>query len=149
MFVKGQLLYFTPFYFKNGNDPKNKFFLILRNIGNITIVASLPTKVNNAPSLMDDSHGCINHDERKFNCYVFAKNKPICNNGFSVDLTTHIYGDQIDEYLIEEITDFNSIMEGRDYETRGMLTEEELKGIKDCVQNSKSVIGRVKRLLFK
>ncbi len=123
MFSEGQLLYFTPFYFKNGNEPKNKFFLILRNINNITLVASLPTKVNNAPALMNDSHGCVNHDERKFNCYVFAKDKPVCDNGFSFKLTTHIYGDQILDYLIAEITDSNRIIEGRDYELKGLLLE--------------------------
>jgi len=64
LFSEGQLLYFTPFYFKNGNEPKNKFFLILKNINHITLVASLPTKVNNAPALMADSHGCVNYDER-------------------------------------------------------------------------------------
>lgn len=98
---------------------------------------------------MDDSHGCVNYDERKFNCYVFAKDKPVCDNGFSFKLTTHIYGDQISDYLIEELTDSNRIIEGRDYETKGIITKEELEDIKNCIQNSNSVKSRVKKLLFK
>ena len=148
MFLEGELIYFMPFYFKNGNEPKNKFFLVLRNTDNLTVIASLPTKVNNAPALMDGSHGCVNHDDRKFNCYVFAKNKPVCDNGFSFDLPTHIYGDQIDEYLLEEITDGNTIAEGKDYKIIGMVTKIELDSIKECVQSSNGVKRKIKKLLF-
>ena len=129
MFVEGQLIYFTPFYFTNGNEAKNKFFLVLRNLDSLTIVASLPTKVNNAPALMDGTHGCVNHDDRKFNCYVFSKNTPICNNGFSFDLTTHIYGDQIADYSIEELTKANKIKEGKDYRKIGMIKSAELQAL--------------------
>lgn len=142
------MLYFTPFYFKNGNQPKNKFFLILRAVDQITVVASLPTKVNNTPSLMGASHGCVNLDERKFNCYVFAKNRKVCDNGFSFDLPTHIYGDQIDQYMIEEITDYGNIVEGRDYEIKEIITPEELINVKKCIQSSSSVKKRIRKLLF-
>lgn len=148
MFTEGQLLYFTPFYFKNGNDPLAKFFIILKNIDTISVVASLPTKVDNAPSLINGKHGCIDIEERQFNCYVFKAGAVVCTNGFSFNLNTHVYGDQIDNYLIDTLTIDNSIIEGHDYEIKGELTAAELKNLKDCITNSKSIKRRVKKMLI-
>lgn len=74
MFQPKQIIYFNEFYFKNGNTSKPKYLIILGVINNKTVVASLPTRTNNAPALLDKKHGCVNIDERCFNCYLlFAK----------------------------------------------------------------------------
>jgi hypothetical protein len=147
LFTEGQLLYFAPFYFKNGINAKPKFFLILRNVDNFSVVASLPTKVDNAPSLINGQHGCIDIPDRQFNCYIFAAGKPVCENGFSFNLNTHIYGDQIDTYMIESLTVSNTIQHGKDYHIIGMLTETELKNLKDCIVNSSSVKQKIRKML--
>lgn len=115
MFHSRQIIYFPDFYFKNGNTSKPKYLIILGVIGNKTVVASLPTRTNNAPSLINKSHGCINLDDRCFNCYLFEQGKPICENGFSFDLPTFIYGSQVEDYEMQIMNDVYKI-EGIDFE---------------------------------
>lgn len=147
MFVAGQIIYFQPFHFKNGDEPKNKYFLVLKNIDEITIVASLPTSINNAPSLIDKSHGCINIDERRFNCYVFEKDKCVCDNGFYFDLHTYVYGNQVNNYEKASISKNDTIKDGVDYKLQGVLTQQEFNDVYQCIVNSDSTIGRIKKLL--
>ena len=144
MFVAGQILYFRPFHFKNGRESKNKFFIILKNINDVIIVASLPTKVNNAPSLIDKSHGCINYNDRKFNCYVFEQGRIVCENGFSFNLHTFVYGNQVDNY---DVINMTSIEEGEKYDLMGVLNKDEFNALIYCIINNNSTKTKIKKLL--
>lgn len=146
MFYPRQIIFFTEFYFKNGNTSKPKYLIILGRIGDKTIVASLPTRTNIAPSLVNSTHGCINLDDSCFNCYVFEQGKSICINGFSFPLPTFIYGNQVEDYDLEIFEDIYRI-EGVDYEEMGELTEPEFKAIIDCIVNSSSTKRKIKKLL--
>jgi len=66
MFAPGTLIYFTPFYFENGNF-KNKYFLVLANTGNDIIVASLPTSKDHIPDSIIKKHGCISNESMRIN----------------------------------------------------------------------------------
>jgi len=138
---EGQLLFYKPFYFKDGGEPLDKFFIVLKNVNDETIVASLPTSKNNAPSLIDILHGCVNIDERQFNCYVFQEKKCVCDNGFSFDVHTYVYGDKVNDYLFKSLTD------GQTYHISGQLTQTEFNALKECIINSNSTINRIKKLL--
>jgi hypothetical protein len=142
-----QLLYFRPFYFQNGNTPQNKFFVVLKIIENTTIVASLPTKINNAPSLIDKSHGCVTKDDRMFNCYVFEQGRPICENGFCFDLQTHMYGNQVSDYTLTNLTKNNTIREGIEFDIVGILTVNEFSDIYKCLSENNSTRNKIKKML--
>lgn len=43
VFEEGNLLFFRPFLFKNGADPQDKFFLVLKKMDGDILLASLPT----------------------------------------------------------------------------------------------------------
>ena len=43
MFEEGNLLFFSPFLFKNGAEPQDKFFLVLKKLDGDILLASLPT----------------------------------------------------------------------------------------------------------
>ena len=146
MFSPGQIVYFNEFFFKNGNTSKPKYFIVLANISEQTIVASLPTRTNLAASLITKSHGCINIEERCFNCYAFEANRSIASNGFSFPLPTYLYGDQVEDYEVELLRDLYKI-EGVDYEIMGILTAPEFKTIIDCITNSGSIKRKIKRLM--
>lgn len=49
MLSEGNIIYFSPFYFKNGNTSKNKYFLVLKYIENDIVIASLPTRKDSVP----------------------------------------------------------------------------------------------------
>lgn len=146
MFYPRQIIYFNEFFFKNGNTAKPKYLIILGRVEDKTIVASLPTRTNNAPKLVDVSHGCINLDDRCFNCYVFEAGKIICENGFSFELPTYIYGNQVEDYEIEILEDKYKIQDV-DYEEMGILTQSEYDEILKCILNSSSTKRKIKKLL--
>jgi len=145
VFLPGQILYFDSFQFKNGNQPKSKYFLILANIENQLIIASLPTRTNTVPSFVTINHGCINIDDRCYNSYLFEKGRVIGQNGFSYDMTTFIYGDQVEDYKLETF-DANYI-EGVDYMALDILVKNEFDAIIHCFKTSNSVKNKIKKML--
>lgn len=147
MFFPGQIIYFNEFYFKNGNTSKPKYLIILGRFEDKTIVASLPTRTIVAPSLISKSHGCINMEDRCFNCYVFEPGKVICENGFSFNQPTYIYGSQIEDYEIDILEEVYPIP-GVDFEEKGVLLQKEFQDILDCIRNSSSIKRKIKRLLL-
>lgn len=52
MFDEGNLLYFSPFIFKNGAPPQPKFFLVLKTMEKGLLLASLPTSKDHVPGDM-------------------------------------------------------------------------------------------------
>lgn len=146
MFSARQIIFFTEFFFKNGNTSKPKYFVVLKTINEDVIVASLPTRTNLAASLITKPHGCVNIDERCFNCYVFEAKRAIATNGFSFPLPTFIYGDEVEDYKVELMEDVYKI-EGVDYEIMGELTPAEYKALIECLLISKSVKRKIKRYL--
>ena len=43
MYQAGELIKFTPFVFKNGNQPKPKYCIVLGGVDNNVLMGSLPT----------------------------------------------------------------------------------------------------------
>ncbi|MBE9466023.1 hypothetical protein ACFP1I_00300 [Dyadobacter subterraneus] len=97
---EGDILYFDPFYFKNGNKSKPKYFIILKVIEGKALLASLPSSLDFRPSTFLDNHGGIEIPEASFNCYIFQANYKVTTNNWAFPLDTYVYGQQIDEYEI-------------------------------------------------
>jgi hypothetical protein len=146
VFEEGSLILFTPFHFKNGLPAQDKFFIVLKTLDDSIIIASLPTSKNKVPNFLQQTHGCINDDVNCFNCYLFDKNIVICDTGFSFNLTTFVYGSDLDDY---ELAILNSlyVTEGKDYEIKGKLLPHEFQALVYCLKNSASVKKRIQRLL--
>ena len=145
MFDTGYLLFCKNFEFNNGDEPKDKYFIVLKRTENKVIVGSLPTRNNKIPAFANVSHGCVNIEERCYNCYIFEKNRKICENGFCFDLETFIYGDDLDTYELD-IVEANYKL-GVSYKVEGVLTQDEYKNILDCFLNSRSVKNKIKKQL--
>jgi len=146
VFTQGQILYCTPFYFKNGNTAKPKYFIVLKNIDNNIVIASLPTRSNKAPSLVDVTHGCINNEDRLFNCYAFEAERPITDNGFAFPIATFIYGNEVETYEVSTLSSVYQV-KGIDYEIMGTLTNAEFAALYNCLKNSSSIKRGIKKLL--
>lgn len=145
MFLPGQIIYFTSFQFKNGNTPKTKYFIVLANIEDSIIIASLPTRTNSVPSFVTIVHGCTNIDERCYNSYLFEKGKIIGEKGFSFDMPTFIYGDQVEDYNLEILS--ANYIENIDYVIIDVLIKQEFDAIINCFKNSNSVKFKIKKRL--
>lgn len=147
MFSSGSILYFTPFYFPNGNQPKNKYFIVLANCGDDLIIASLPTSHDHIPAKLEKKHGCINNDEMRVNCYFFESKRIISECGtFYFPIDTYVYGEQAKMLSLQKLNDTYP-QEGKDYLKLANLHKDELKALKQCLYSSGSTINKIKRHL--
>jgi len=146
LYSPGRLIYFDPFYFKNGDESKPKYFLVLKVIDNNVILASLPSSKIHLPATQPVIHGCLEIPESCINCYIFEANKPITKCGWSFQLHTILYGQWLDDFSLEALNAKYQI-EGVDYEIIGELTDTELKNVIYCFANSSSVKRKYKKLL--
>lgn len=146
MYIAGNLIYFDPFYFKDGSTSKPKYFLVLKVYNDNAILASLPSSVDHLPRNIPINHGCIEIPEGCINCYVFKAKSSITKNNWSFDLDTFLYGQWIDDFSIELLNDIYPVEE-IDYKIIGELTDQELQNVINCFSTSSSVKRKFKRLL--
>jgi hypothetical protein len=147
VYQEGAILFFNPFFFKDGNGSKPKYFIVLKVIGENAIVASLPSSQDYVPAAANTSKTCCNDlPEAGFNCFVFAANQIVTNNDWSFPKTTFLYGKQLDEYSIEKLKDRYPI-EGINYEVMGKLKTKIYQQVVACFKSSAVVKRKFKNLL--
>lgn len=146
MIEERNLIYFDPFYFKNGNTAKPKYFVVLKELGQKSVLVSLPTRKDNIPGTEDAESGCIELPEINLNCFIFPKELGITDCGKTFTFKTYLYGHQIDEYNIDLLQDIYP-NEGSDYEILGKIKYELFTALIDCFKNSKSVKRKYRKLL--
>ena len=151
MFDKGILLYFEPFLFKNGATPKNKYMVVLgEDLDGQMILASLPTSKDHVPGDLEMSAGCIDVPDRQVNVFVFPANVPVAytkdGEMFAFQVNTFVYGANIDTY---PVATFNLQISRSETSVRvvGMLSDNYLSSLIECLKASKMVKNKYKRLL--
>ena len=148
MYLPGSILYFTPFYFKDGkSSSKNKYFLCLCHDGEDMIVASLPSSQDYVPAFIKKQHGCIDVPEGNFNCYHFGEDVPVTITGWSFPKPTYVYANWIDTFSLGIFKDVY-VLEGIDYEIVGRLTPAEFEAVIRCFLSASSIKRKYKRLLL-
>ncbi|MBU4537171.1 MAG: hypothetical protein L6264_00020 [Weeksellaceae bacterium] len=146
MFPAGHIVYFDPFYFKNGNTAKPKYFVVLKTDGNKSLIASLPTRTDAIPANESILNGCIELPGINLNCFVISSDQIITECGKRFTFTTYLYGHQIDDYDIEKMKEIYP-NEGSDYVVFGKMKSELFKNLIDCFKTSLSVKRKYKKLL--
>ncbi len=146
MLEEGNIIRFNPFYFKNGNTAKPKYFLVVKKTGNDTIIASLPTRKDTIPAKETIERGCVDLSDINLNCYIIPKGVPVTDCGKIFEFTTHLYGHQLDDYTIDSIMETYP-NEGSDYENWGKMKPEIFSELIECFKNSKSVKWKFRKLL--
>ena len=146
MFEPGNLLYFNPFIFPDGGEPKPKFFVVLGEVYDSVLLASLPTSKDHIPSDVEVTSGCLEIAERMVNAYIFKANEVVTDNGFFFEKNTFIYGQNIKTYntaifLHQQTDSLTEITE------KGKLRDEIFTSLKDCLKNSDAVRKRYKQYL--
>ena len=140
-YKEGQLLRFTPFNFKNGATPKRKYFIVLKQMDEMVVMASLPTSQNHIPRNIPLTSGCINLPERAVNAYIFMPKEPVTGN-FSFTLPTFVYGEEVDEYNQTYLNKMDS-----NIENFGTIHNHIFIELKKCLKQSALLKRRFKRLL--
>jgi hypothetical protein len=76
---------------------------------------------------------------------LFEKERVIGEKGFKFDMPTFIYGDQIEDYKLD---DFEArYIENIDYIVLDVLTKKEFEAMINCFKNSDSVKSKIKKRL--
>lgn len=146
MYTPGKIIYFDPFFFKKGGS-KPKYFLVLKVINEVVVLASLPSSQAHLPTSQVIQHGCLEIPEACINCYIFEANRPITKHGWSFRLNTFLHGLWLDDFSITDLMATYSI-ENVEYEIIGELTDGELNNVIKCFANSSSVKRKYKRILL-
>jgi hypothetical protein len=146
MFEEGNIIYFDPFYFKNGNKAKPKYFVVLKNQDNLNILASLPTRKDSIPAKDEIDAGCIDLPDINLNCFVISHSEEVTDCGKCFDFKTYIYGHQIDMYDTEFLKEIYPI-ENSDYEIWGKMKGDIFVELISCLKGSKAVKRKYKKLL--
>ena len=151
MFKEGNILYFDQFFFDNGNTPKPKYFLVLKEVGGQLVLASLPTSHDHIPSNKEKVHGCIDDSTINFNCYYFQAGKVVAYNEideteFFFPRDTYVYGYRISFF---DMVKFEVLINrGQcDVTYKGRMADDEYRQLKDCLKKSSSVKRAFRRLL--
>lgn len=146
MIEERNVIYFDPFYFKNGNTAKPKYFVVLKQIDKKSVIASLPTRKYTIPFGDNIDNGCLELPDINLNCFVLPKDVEITECGKSFTFQTYLYGHQIDDYDID-LLDQIYPNEGSDYEIWGKIKPEIFADLINCFKNSKSVKRKYKNIL--
>lgn len=146
MYEAGSILYYPDFQFKNGRPSKAKYFVVLKNLDEDVLLASLPSSVDHLPRFIEQPHGCLEITEGRICCYIFKGGRVITDGGWSFEFDTYLYGEWIDEYEVNLLSDLYPI-ENIDYEFKGRLTSSELAALTACFAASASVKRKYKRML--
>lgn len=152
MFNVRDIIYFKPFYFKSGNPAKNKFFVVLKESNEKTILASLPTSKDHVPKHISEPFGCVELPDINFNCFVIPEYITVTECGKYFDRNTFLYGaflygalvDEYDTKMMNELYPFENI----NFELWGKMRQYTFNELTCCFKNSKSVKRKYKRLLL-
>ena len=131
--TEGTLLYFDPFVFKNGADPKPQYFIVLANTDDDVILASLPTSKDHVPSDAEVVRGPVSIPERGVNAYVFEAGDQVTDS-FAFPRRTFVYGEQVDDYTEADLEAMNSKIQNL-----GVLKPELLADLKDCIKKAANI----------
>lgn len=144
-FHRGNLLYFNPFIFPDGGTPKPKYFLVLANVGDDVLLASLPTSKDHVPADIPVESG-LELPERMVNVFVLLADEPVTTDGFSFRVNTFIYGANVKTYTSEAFAEQEETNQTTVC-TIGTIRDDVFSRIIDCLKNSDAVINRYKKLL--
>ena len=146
MFEPGNLLYFNPFIFPDGGNPKPKFFVVLGEVDQTVLLASLPTSKDHVPSDEEVKSGCLDIPERMVNAYIFLANEEVTDTGFFFNKNTFIYGQNIKSF--NSVAFLGQVSSGETViEEKGKLKDEIFSALKNCLKNSGAVRKKYKKYL--
>lgn len=141
MFQTGELIKFSPFVFKNGNQPKPKYCIVLGQIDDKVMMANLPTSKDHVPSDVMIERGCIDIPERGVNAFVLHPSDQVTSS-FRFPRPTFVYGEQVDEYEQKYLDEMGSAVE-----RLGQIESALFQAIKDCVKKAKLLRRKYRNLL--
>lgn len=150
MFKEGQLLKFSPFIFKNGAQPKPKYFIVLKNVDGELLLATLPTSKDHVPADVPVQWGCVEFPHRCVNVFVFMSGTVVAvrDNGssFAFPRNTFVYGADLDTYPIKTLS--AQIASGEtEVEVIGDICPEIYHELTTCLKASRLVKNKYRRLL--
>ncbi|HEY9082891.1 MAG TPA: hypothetical protein VIN73_06135 [Vicingaceae bacterium] len=147
LYSEGNIIYFDPFYFPNGqSSAKPKYFLVLRNKGDDTILASLPTRGLLVPEDKSKSNGCIELSDIKINCFAICNKTVVTTCRKKFPIQTYIYGHKLEDYKMNMLLDVYRV-DGVDYHFFGKMKPNLFNKLIKCLKQSSTIKMKYLRML--
>jgi len=141
MYQTGELIKFSPFVFKNGNQPKPKYCIVLGQIDDKVMMVSLPTSKDHVPLDVTLKRGCVDIPERGVNAFLFSPSDQVTSS-FRFPRPTFVYGEQVDEYETKYLDEM-----GGTVERLGQIIPVLFQTIKDCLKKARLLRRKYRKLL--
>lgn len=141
MYLPGELIKFSPFVFKNGNQPKPKYCIVLGQLDDKVMIVSLPTSQDHVPSDVLVERGCVDIPERGVNAFVLTPSDQVTSS-FRFPRPTFVYGEQVDEYEQKYLDEMGSAIEHLEQIDLPLF-----QAIKDCVKKARLLRRKYRWLL--
>ena len=141
MYHTGELIKFPPFVFKNGNQPKPQYCIVLGQINDKVLMANLPTSKDHVPSDVMVERGCVDIPERGVNAFVFCPSDQVTSS-FSFSRPTFVYGEQVDEYEQKYLDEMGCTIERLD-----QIEPSLFQAIKACLKKARLLKRKYRKLL--
>lgn len=148
MLKAGNIIYFDPFFFKNGNQAKPKYFLVVSVDESDSLIASLPSSQDYVPTYVEQNTGCCEIPQANFNCFIIKPEDEVTVCGKTFSLPTYLYGHLLDLYSKDNLVK-QYPNEGVDYFVWGTMKSDLFTLVTDCFMNSDSVKNKYKKLIAK
>lgn len=145
--AEGDILHIEDFEFpKKGKvEKKNKYLIVLLDVGNAKLLLSLPSsQIYISPE--KKKPGCIHYEDQDISIYFFDKDEIIGINGFSFSKDTFIYYAQVFE---RSPSFLESYFHSGQLALLDKLTKEAMIEVLYCAYKSRLVPERYRPLLEK
>ena len=146
MFEARNILFFDPFYFKNGNTAKAKYFVVLKIIKDKAILASLPTSKDHIPGFIELKDWCIELPDININCFIITPETQVTECGKHFPRNTFLYGQHIDDFDIAMLHELYPL-ENTDFVIWGKMEKLLYNKIINCFLHSKSIKRKYRAIL--
>lgn len=140
---KGDILHIQNYKFEDGGEPKDKYLIVITvSEDKYTFIRVLTTSQQKIPN-NKLQHGCCNSSCGMYSHYVFLKDAPVCENGFSFKKHTFIYF----QHNVFELNISDFIQKQSTPSVKGKLTDSEHRRVLKCIKASRHVKRKIKEQL--
>lgn len=137
------IIHILNFDFENNQPLKNRYFIVLENDGQNSLMLSVITSQDHVPDDLQ-RHGCIIDEGKNIHCYLFEQNKVIGEKGFSFKKKSFIYinSSSIRNADLAKLRVLYGTIQEKD-----IILINEYEEVINCIYKSKFIARGIKRKL--
>jgi len=142
MLESRSIIHIDDFDFNNGQPIKGRYFIILDENEETSLVLSVVTSQNYIPDSLF-KHGCINEPELNIHSYVLTNTTEIGENGFKFSKDSFIYIQSSTVYE-QDLSKLLKVYPEESIDLKDKMIQAEYEDLIYCVYKSKRISKKIK-----